>query len=271
MSTFTVVSFNILFGGGDDARFGGILDVVRDLEPDLLLLQECMEWQRSDPRVAEVAEAVGIPNDDDHVAFGAARPRDSGRSYHVLAFSRPRLLADRTHADPAVQAHALLEVEVDLWFDGQPLRCFGTHLDAHDEDTRLGEARFLRTLVESPRLQTAPHLLIGDLNSLSPRDPYPDDLGEKLKTAGVTKYGDPPRREVVAELEDQGWVDTLYAAGEPPAWVTAPRDRGGVRIDYRTDYVLASRPMAGRLEAAGVHPLAGEESDHHPVWARFTI
>lgn len=269
MPGLTVMSFNILFGGGDAARFAGVLATVRRMAPDLLVLQECMEWTEDDPRVQAVAEAVGVPATSDHVAFGAARPRGSGRRYHVVAFSKARLAGSRTHADPAIQAHALLEFELSV--DGEAIRCFGTHLDAHDEDTRLGEARFLRQLVTPAELAAQPLLLIGDLNSLSPRDPYPADLGAKLQAARVTKYGHPPRREVVAELEAQGWVDTLYVAGAPPAWVTAPRDRGGVHIDYRTDYVFASAPLAARLEATGIQPLHEDESDHFPVWARFRV
>lgn len=267
MATLTVMSFNILFGGGDDARFASILEVVRAAAPDLLVLQECMEWAPGDARVRAVAEAAGVPLAPEHVAFGAARPRGSGRRYHVLAFSHPRILAARTHADPAVQAHALLELEL-AWGD-EGLRVFGTHLDAHDEDARLGEARFLRTLVPPAELATRPVLVVGDLNSLSPRDPYRDDLPARLRAAGVTKYGDPPRRDVLAELEDQGWVDTLYHGGPPASWVTAPRDRGGVHIDYRTDYLLASPPLAARLEGAGIHPLTAGQSDHFPAWARF--
>jgi exodeoxyribonuclease-3 len=261
------MSFNILFGGGDEQRFARVLEVVRRHAPDLLVMQECMEWRDGDERVRAVADAVGVPFSPEHVAFGAARPRDSGRRYHVVTWSHPRILGTRTHADPAVQAHALLEVDVEV--GSETLRCFGTHLDAHDEDTRLGEARYLRQLLGPVRIAAEPLLLIGDLNSLSPRDPYPEDLGERLRSAGVTKYGDPPRRDVVAELEDQGWVDTLYAGEPPQGWITAPRDRGGVHIDYRTDYVLASPPMAARLEGTGIHPLSEGESDHFPIWARF--
>jgi exodeoxyribonuclease III len=86
--------------------------------------------------------------------------------------------------------------------------------------------------------------------------------------AGVDKYGHPPRFDVIDDLEAFGWVDTLRHRPASPEWVTARRDRGGVRIDYRTDYIYASPRMAERLISAQVVDVAGA-TDHNAVVATF--
>ena len=108
------------------------------------------------------------------------------------------------------------------------------------------------------------------VNALSPRDPYPADLPDRLRRAGTDKYGQPPRFEVIAELEAAGWVDALRAGATPPVWVTARRTRGGVAIDYRTDYVFASGSLAPRLGGARVLPVDGA-SDHEAIEASFCV
>lgn len=261
---FTVMTFNVLFGGGDEGRFRDLVEVIERAGPDLVVLQECLGWSPEGPRMEAVAAALGLSLAPEHAVLGEARPRDSGRRYHVAAFSRFPMVASRCHAHPAFQAHALLDLDVQV--GPQRIRCFGTHLDAHSETLRFVEARYLRSLLAEGDLERRAHLLLGDLNSLSHRDPYPGTLAEDLARSGTTKYGHPPRREVIPELEEMGWRDALYARGTPPdTWVTATRERGGVRIDYRTDYVFLSAPLVPCLRAARILPLDREESDHLPV------
>ncbi len=267
---FTAMTFNVLFGGGDETRFAGICRVVARVRPDLLVLQECMDWSPRDPRLSALAEAMDVPDEARHVVLGRARPRGSGHRYHVAGFSRFPIEAARDHVEAPEVGHALLELEVAA--GGTRLKVLGTHFDAHDEDRRLVEARYLLDRFGEGELASRPCLLLGDLNSLSRRDPYPEDLADLLRRAGTTKYGDPPRFEVMAALEGAGFVDCLRAGSAPPAaWVTAPRDRGGVHIDYRTDYVLASPSLVPRLRSVEVVALTEQESDHFPVVARFEL
>lgn len=220
---------------------------MRQLDPDLLFLQECLDWTGE-----QLHEFCGLP----YSQLGRARPRGSGKCYHVGAASRWPLTLLAEHNNPAFLGHGVVEVEV------KGVRCLGAHFDSHSENLRFVEARYVRSLgVEGPAL------LAGDLNCLSPRDPYPDDLAELLQRAGTQKYDLPPRTDTYAELVQQGWRDALYAQGPPASWVTAPRDRGGVRIDYRTDYIFTK---GLQVESCRVHPLQGEESDHYPVVAEIT-
>jgi exodeoxyribonuclease-3 len=162
---------------------------------------------------------------------------------------------------------------------------FATHLVATDDDARAREvARFVELL--GPRdLGAEPVLLIGDLNALSRRDPYPDDLGEQLARAGIRKYGQPPRFDVMDSVFARGFVDSLACeeaegggAGERARgarararardWVTARRGPPHARVDTRTDYVLLSPSLLGALVESRVVDV-GDASDHHAVVATF--
>lgn len=261
MSRLMVMTWNVLFGGQE--RFQAIVDLVAARRPDVLVLQECLGWEEGD-RFARVAAALDLPAAPPHAHLGRGRPRGSGACYHVAVYSRLPLRRVVDHADPAHLGHVVVEAHLEAW--GRPLVLLGTHFDAHDEDLRLVEARYVGGLVRAAAPGLA--LLVGDLNSLSRKDPYPPDLEDLLRRAEVTKYGLPPRFDVMDELLAQGWVDALRLRPADARWVTAPRERRGVRFDARTDYVLTSPDLAARLVAAEVVPCAGV-SDHEPVLATF--
>ena len=261
-SPLKLMTYNILNGGGDESRFRTVLDVIRRAAPDLLVLQECLDWEDGQ-RLTEVAEVLGIPARPEHARLGLARPRGSGKRHHLAVFSRLSLTAFETHSNPAFLGHALVQCSVS--WDGQPLHILAAHFDAKNENLRFVEARYLRSLLDPAQFKSGYYALAGDLNALSSNDPYPVDLEALLRQSLTTKYHLPPRFEVMEELAEFGWLDGLYL--RPPArWITAPRHRGGVSIDYRTDYLLFSPALAPRV--GGVEVVAGnDESDHLPVMA----
>ncbi len=259
-----VMTFNVCFGGGD--RMEAIEAVLRRERPDLCVLEECLGWDEGD-RLARAAAALDVPHVPAHVHLGRARPRGSGNRYHVAVLSRTPLVEVREHADPAFQGHCLVEATTVL--GGAPLTVFGTHLDAHHESLRFVEVRWLRTRAPPERLAREACLLAGDLNSLSRADPYPPDLAARLAEAHIDKYGHPPRFEVMDDLFAAGWIDTLAGRPAGAPWITARRQNDGVAIDFRTDYVLVSPPLAPRLRAARVVDV-GEASDHHAVVAELS-
>lgn len=259
------MTFNLLLGG--EGRFDAIVELVRRARPDLLVLQECLGWEDDDARMALVADALGLPPTSAHALLGHARPRGSGRRFHVALFSRTPIASSTVYDDANFLGHCLVEARL-----ASGLVAFGAHFDAHHESLRFVEARFLRSRCEPNAFAREPYLLAGDLNSLSRRDPYPTDLPALVRAAGTDKFGHPPRFEVIDELEASGWVDALYAqpGGPPASWATARRDRGGVSIDYRTDYLFASPALASRLVDAFVIDAEGA-SDHDPVVASFEL
>ena len=116
------------------------------------------------------------------------------------------------------------------------------------------------------RVPSGPGLLLGDLNALSPRDPYPPDLADQLRRGGIDKYGHPLRHDMINALEAAGWIDALHASGPGLRWVTAPRFRGGVRFDSRTDYAFVSPALRDRIVSTEIIDIEMPAvSDHAPV------
>jgi exodeoxyribonuclease III len=253
------MTWNILFGGGD--RFESILDLVSRTGPDLVVLQEALGWEDR-VRLGRIASVLGLPDDPRHTLLAEARPRGSGKRYHVAVVSRRPIQSVRLHNDSHFIGHCLAEVDIG------GLTLFAAHFDSHHENLRFVEARYLRSRIDPDRFAAGKVLLAGDLNSLSRRDPYPADLAARLLAAGTDKFGHPPRFDVIEELESAGWIDLLHARGAPTQWITARRDRGGVHVDYRTDYLFASRPLAAALASVSIVP-AGDASDHDAVVATF--
>jgi exodeoxyribonuclease-3 len=260
-----VMTFNILVGG--EERFGAILDILAARRPDLLILEECVGWEDGE-RLGRVAGVLGIPATARHLYLGRARPRPSGARYPVAVVSRRPLALARSYNDPSFFGHGLVECAIAA--GGEVLTLFGAHFEPKRESLRFVEARYLRSLLDPAAFARGRYLLAGDLNALSLRDPYPAELAERVRAAGVDKYGHPPRFETIEEIEGFGWVDLLRQRPLSAAWVTAPRDRGGVRIDYRTDYLFASPPLAERHIGAEVIEVGGA-SDHHAVEATFEL
>ena len=255
-----LMTFNILTGGGEEVRFSRIKDLIRRVRPDILVLQECLDWEKGD-RVKQIAQTLEIPYEEAHARLALARPRGSGKCYHIGVWSRFPLESFKSHNDPAFIGHALAEFQV-RWGD-EPLTIFGAHFDSKNENLRFVETRYLRSLLDPAAFRKGLYALAGDLNSLSSSDPYPPELESLLRESLTTKYNLPPRFEVTQELEEYGWVDGLYL-NPPLRWVTATRDRGGLRIDYRNDYIMFSPALAKHAAQVEVLPLK-DESDHSPV------
>jgi exodeoxyribonuclease III len=255
---WSALTWNILFGG--EERFEAILALLSRVKPDVAVLQECLGWEEGD-RLSRVAGALGVPYIEKHALLGHARPRPSGRRFHVAIVSRFAITHTKTYADPDHVGHVIVEAHVAT--PNAATTIFGTHFDSHGENQRLRDARTLCKIAHRDRIAAERVLVAGDLNALSTRDPYPHDFADKLQSAGTEKYGMPPRFEVMPLLEGHGLVDL-----RPDPWVTAMRDRGGVRIDYRTDYLLASPALASECKNVEVIASAGA-SDHEPVLARF--
>lgn len=253
-----IATFNILNGGGDEARFRGVLDVIRRISPDVLVLQECLDWEDNGERVRAVAEMVGSPG-----CLGRSRARGSGKTFHLGLFSRLPVQDFQVYNNPAFLGHSIAHLKLD--WGGQLLNVLGAHFDSKNENLRFVEARYLRSLLDPADFKQGLYVLAGDLNALSRHDPYPADLESLLRQSMTTKYHLPPRFEVMEELAEFGWLDGLYL--KPPArWITAPRNRGGVHIDYRTDYLLFSPKLAQRVAQVEVVSI-DNESDHYPLQA----
>jgi endonuclease/exonuclease/phosphatase family metal-dependent hydrolase len=142
-----IASYNIQFGGvGREQALG---EVVRSLEPDVVVLQEA-----NDPRVVRsVAEAAGM------------RYWYTRRGYSLALMSRLPV-ESCVWQRPRRMRHAFLQTTIN------GVTLFGVHLQPYfsrwSERQRGREVHALLRLAEPLRHQ--PHLLLGDFNAIAPSD-----------------------------------------------------------------------------------------------------
>lgn len=274
--TVRLMTQNVLFGGQE--RFDSLCAVLAAARPDVLCLQECVGWDDG-PRLPTLARALAIPEDEQHMVLSHSNPRGSGMRYHVALLSRLPIRQVRTHrqgfAHSLLEAHILLSGKRD---DPQApaLTLFGAHLCAADEDQRLAEVDVLLSHLQPALLTDTPVALLGDLNALSPEDPYPDDLGLRFSRLGIRKYGPRPRYDVMRRLLATGLHDPLPRRKPGTPWVTAvrgyrpPAPATDETVDTRTDYVLLGPLAAPYLRDCGVIHV-GAASDHHGVYVDLRL
>lgn len=244
-----IVTFNLLNGAySPPGRMALITDLLQSLEPDVCLLQECVDWSTAQLKI--LGRSIGLK----HGYLTQANERGKGRRYNLGALSRTPFTQTESHL-PELLAHGFQELKIE----GFSHTIFHAHLIAHSEENRLKEIDWFLE-------QERSGVLVGDLNSLCPDDPYPGDFAARLATSGVDKYGHPPSFEVMTKLGTAGWS----APAPEGEWVSRWRHETDPAIPTRTDYILAKGPAREALDSISVVPLENKESDHCPVVATFT-
>lgn len=150
------------------------------------------------------------------------------------------------YLDRIVQA---TEIEIA----GRKLVVINTHLEAFDEETRVAQTRFVRSLAEE-YAQTYPVILLGDFNSALNRGTFVTASGEEL---GETAFS---IREMIASEP----FTAAVAQSEWDANPTFPADSP----EYKLDYVFYTPDTLEVLQTQVVSE-AGEASDHLPLMTTF--
>jgi endonuclease/exonuclease/phosphatase family metal-dependent hydrolase len=242
-----LLSYNIRYGGA--GREDRIAHVIRDVEPDLVVLQEA-----TNPRVVErVAELAGLRS------WGA-------RAGHSLGFLAREAPMHHTWRWGRSSRHAFL----DLVPAGGGPRVFGVHLSAMHanwaERRRLRELGALLDATVDDRL--SPHVLVGDFNTLAPGE----DLELKRLPPRLRPFvwlsGGRIRWQVVSQLSDAGYADAWRLEHGGRTGFTFPTWDAHLRLDY----VFVPRSGTTRIAACRVvddHPAARAASDHFPLLAEL--
>lgn len=199
--------------------------------------------------LVELADLLGM-----HWAFGESdrivqRPGWWGPVGNAV-LSRFPVVADSNHYLPRLpltQGRNLLVARLKVELD-RHLTIYATHLDHAFEGTRLWQ---MRSIVEKLRTHgSEPHLLMGDFNTHTPRNPD----GHWLT---------PP---VVRWLRNEGYTDAFALAGRGSP-VTLKYRLPFLRIDYIfVPAVMAKRVLWCETLRGGLVEVA---SDHRPVLAEL--
>lgn len=250
------MTYNILRGGKDgesSARLEQVCTLIRQVAPDVLVLNECNDFERDGFRTFHLLEReLGMR--------GLFAPASSG--YHVALYLRG--------AQP-VEVH-LLERELHhcaiaarLTAAGQQYTIVGTHLCPFSGEARVTEAQHL-----SRFFGAEPLFLLGDLNSLSPQDAPGLQLDGWLPRRRVRHQlaGGGADTRAIAAIEACGLVDVLHAAGSAASTALTRSCPGWQDYQVRLDYVFASAAAAAGVKRAERvdGALAETASDHYPLF-----
>lgn len=221
------VSFNIRLGR--QKGLGPIVELLRDLSPDVVALQEVgANWREGPPghATARLAQQTGLA----HRLFVPAIVEPGGCRYGQAVLSRWPLRNSAFRTFAARGREPRRAAVVDVVREGPDVRLLATHLShVHSERARQGPE--LLDLVDDCAPEDRPFVVAGDLN-----EPYDD------------------RSHWFDELLDQ-FHDAGRRAPSPTFENPSP--------DERIDYLLVA---GGRWRDAGVAD-APDLSDHRPVWA----
>ena len=242
--TMHVLSYNIRESG--EGRERGIAAIIRQRQPHVVALLEATRLTTARALAHELAMQLvyGHANDGYHIAWLSRVPLHRWENHCLATLSK-----------------TLLEIEV-AW-KGAPLRLFATHLGARG-DRRQPVDEIPAILQVLRPLASWPHLVMGDLNALSPHDL----IG--APPAGESKRGDAvdgAPRQAIRFLLEAGFVDCYRALHPQTPGYTYPSAAPWLRLDY----IFASPLMAAQLLACDVirGETAKQVSDHFPIWAEF--
>ncbi len=239
-----VMGYNILLGG--ENRQEGIARVIDAEQPDLVALLEANSREGSEA----LASKLGM-----RLVFGEANT-----VFHIAWLSRLPVRREVNHRLPDL-AKTLLEIEV-VW-DGEPLRLFAAHLGSrHDRPQPVDEVPVILDVLRP--LVGKPHLLVGDFNSLRYGDPIgtpPPGVSWRIDPT------DPATGRAIDLILEAGYTDCYRALHPESPGYTYRTDCPWLRLDY----IFASPQMAKRLGICDVvdGPGAERASDHFPLLAEF--
>ncbi len=237
-----VVTLNLWHDQRDwPARRTVILDSLRALRPDVILLEEVLEKEGLPNQARALAESLGCA-----FVFASVDPPGAPKRYGNAILTPHRVVASAEEKlepldDYRVAAHARLEVR------GRRLDAYVTHLHHTDAGgaIRAAQARHLLRFVARTRGQGA-LVLGGDFNA-GPDAPELAPLFERFT-------------DVFGALHPGAAVTTLN-----PAMGHAPSRIDHVLVDRRGPL----RPADARVILASPGPSGVWASDHFGLWARL--
>ncbi len=251
--TLRLMTYNVLDGGV--RREDAIIEVIRVVAPDVVVLQEVMQ--------PVVLERIAATLDMGHIL---ARGPEWGRKVGLL--SRLPLVASGSQRVWWAGRHCL-EASIQLP-GGQMITIYGLHLTPfHTWFFEWWRGQEIRGLLRHIRQAApGPHLLAGDFNAIAPGDRARLDGAPLWVRAQLWFQMGRVLRRALKPLLEAGYVDCFRALHPQENGFTLPPSDPAVRLDY----VFADPTLSAYLGACRVvtEPEAVKvASDHLPVLAEF--
>ena len=241
--TFKLLSYNVRYGGG--GRESQLASVIKDADPDLVVLQEA-----SDTRVVErLSEETGLKL---HAAH---------RGYSIAYLSRVPVKHHEWHRPRGSRRH-FMEIELE----GTDLVVFGIHLSAvHSFWTERRRMRELRSLLAWVETRSHGfHVMVGDFNTLAPGELLDAQKLPPRLRALVWLSGGRVRYQTIQILLAAGYTDSFRRLHPEELGYTFPTWDPHVRLDF----AFLPRQHEGRVSDCHVlteNASVKEASDHFPL------
>jgi endonuclease/exonuclease/phosphatase family metal-dependent hydrolase len=246
----TAVTLNLWHDQHDwPARRAVIVDTLRALRPDVILLQEVLEKEGLPNQAQQLADSLGYA-----FTFASVDPVGGPKRYGNAILSRLPIEATSELKLPPlddwrVAAHARLALA-----DGRALDAYVTHLHhtAEGAEIRAEQVAGLLAYIDTTRATTADAcvLLGGDFNA-QPDAPELAPVFARFADALAFVHPD---------------LELPESATFGPATGTTP-----LRIDYLFSEPGRLRPAAARIVLGAPNSAGVWGSDHCGVWARFEL
>jgi exodeoxyribonuclease-3 len=254
-----VMTYNIYDGAAKTLE--NVIDIVNAEAPDFLSLNEANGFDlHYNLLLKEFAHKTGFK-------YYHLEKCGDGDDYHVAVFSKiPYRLQMAVH--PVSRAAIVTVLSTQL---GEIVIC-GTHLSPHSEDVRIRELRLILHAL-SPYEHK---IILGDLNSLSQKDSYPDSIVENFTHGQLRKFttNNKIRYELINSLADDGFNDVaaLFESRSTNT-VPTPVNTDTSHSKMRLDYIMVSDSLKSLLREYAVikNDLSDISSDHYPVVAVLDI
>jgi exodeoxyribonuclease-3 len=257
MQTYSLMTYNLFEGAA--ATYEQLIGFVKAEHIDLLCLQEVNGWhEQSSERLADFAARCNLP----YYTFG-----DSNTTFKLATFSRLPIKRQKVYTEGFW--HSVIETEVKL--ASETLTIYNLHLNPQWEGPRVEEVKRLLTLIDTSR----PVLLVGDFNSLSRQDNYPQTILGELQSHHITKFGrDALEFSVTSMLESAGLIDVAARFNRMDSTVPSGFNQDkNHEVAMRLDYIFASRAALKGVVAIEVvkNEATNTISDHYPIRALLQL
>jgi len=234
---------------GDDGQYNleKIIQLVRELEPDIVCLQEATAHglgvfkEKTGLKYHIKQGGVSILSNREMVEYPVARTAKNMMLRIVTAqFKVPRTVT------------AQFQTENDT-----PFYVTALHLDHRVEPNRMRELAAIRKTLDPIFEQKSAQFWVGDFNSLA-REDYDEEYWSEIVRIRKQNSWEPPKTQVTSKMIEMGFEDSWKLADQPPPVSTC-------RFNTHIDYVFINKEAEKIFSLKSVLHHPSQASDHAPV------
>ena len=262
----TVMTYNTLFGGfdgSDNKRYKLLTEIIREANPDILMVQELKNYtQENSKMLFQFENEISMPG------FVATAPYTG---QHTAVFIKSEIKPLSFEIDNIHFHHAAAILKVQVNGLDKPLTLISTHLNPLGPQLRIAEASYFINYA-SADVYT---ILAGDFNSVSPYDSEPNDISElqeHFRVRYLSMDGKTTDRQVISKLHVAGFVDVAHHLNkDSETTVPVKGFKGAEFMSFRSDYILTTKALAGKFKKYQVvkNSKTDYASDHYPLVAEL--